>query len=239
MTGRLAQRMRINLYVLPLFLLLSILPFAHAQATYTIPISSIWQTGRIIVQIQSTPTWAHDSVIQAMQIWNQAQQWFRTTYYPTGGVLKLVEGSPGDAVVTFAWNPIICGAYGSAGGCTTSWSGYNAHAKTTIDLQWGPDYTSAIAVHELGRVLGIGTATYPQDLMNINNDVHMPSTLDLYGVHLLASGSSAHSATLPPQIPYMTVPESAVPEFPTSIIIVVTTLSSLLMIRRGNKSSLR
>lgn len=188
---------------LTLLAALTLIPFAQAQTTYTIPLEPRGWGGPINVQIQSTPTWAHNIVLHAMTTWNEAQAWFRDTYYPHTSIYTLVEATiSGDAIVTFTNTLTPEGWRGSTK------SIQEGLTRTIIDVQWGPDYTNTLALHELGRVLGLDSAIYSQDLMNIVNidRIHAPSTLDLYGVHLLAGGSQSTSATLPANIPYYLYP---------------------------------
>ena len=192
----------------------------------------------ITVQIQSTPTWAHDSVVEAMTTWNEAQVWFRNTYYQNSSVFNLVEGSQGDAIVSFTKNEITCVGSVGMGGCTT-WRNGAGQTRTIIDTVWGASYTNYLALHELGRILGLGTSSYIDqlngnpDIMSENHDGQPAiSTLDLYGLHLQALQNSASSATLPQSIPYMAVPSSALPEFSfTPFVIVLNSLLGVLLLR--------
>jgi hypothetical protein len=78
-----------------------------------------------------------------------------------------------------------------------------------------------VAIHEFGHALGIGHVNFeePHDMMRVWFEPDWQiSTLDLYAIHVLASGSApSQILTLPDNIPYELVPFSAIPEFPTTI----------------------
>jgi hypothetical protein len=246
-------KLAIIIFVLSIILFL---PFVNAQqTTYSIPLEGIvWPSNTITVHIQSTPSWAHESVVAAMTAWNEAQVWFKNTYYPTGAVFNLVEAPSntavpftGAAIVSFTSNTITCGQE-TADGCTTwhiSTISTTTNTITTIDIEWTKDYTNHVSLHEVGRILGLGTAIYTSQL-NGNPDIMSEdwsagtpaiSTLDLYAVHLMASGTSVTSATLPQNIPYMAVPDYALPEFSVMPLAVFCLGAALLLVKARQRKT--
>ncbi len=197
--------------ILALAMTLTLVIFARPAyaTTYSIPVIGRWPTLQIGLQIPSTPTWAHDVVLNASHVWNMAQAWFARNYFPGGNVYTFVESPTGNATVTFG----IPAQYASI---AVGWTQYvldhsltiiGAHiflddgvfnagqAHNETDLEYG----FRIALHELGRVLGlgslvdgldvmdpIGTASHARDPPNI-------SMIDLFALHVLASESSFSS----------------------------------------------
>jgi hypothetical protein len=63
-----------------------------AEQSYTIPLEgAAWDHYTITVQIPMTPKWNQDDVLQGMTIWNEAEQWFKTTYQ--GRTFRFLEAS--------------------------------------------------------------------------------------------------------------------------------------------------
>jgi hypothetical protein len=64
-------------------------------------------------------------------------------------------------------------------------------------------YAFWLALHELGRILGLGSIIDGKDIMepnylpNVVTEVPKLSTLDLYALHVLAQGSAPNFVTLP------------------------------------------
>jgi hypothetical protein len=70
---------------------------------------------------------------------------------------------------------------------------------------------AAVIMHELGHALGLDHATGKDDLMYTGVDqlppsYSLPSTLDLYALWLLASGTDQRVVSLPISIPYALPP---------------------------------
>ena len=112
-------------------------------------------------------------------------------------------------------------------------------------------YAFWLAIHELGRVLGLGSILDSSDVMDpmatpARLDSPMLSTLDLYAVHVLASGSAPAFVTLPSNVQNQMVdattflghgqPPTPVPEFNGYYGILTAVCSlTLLLIRRRKK----
>ena len=196
------------------------LPLAHADTQYTIPMKGgRWASYTITVRIPLEPKTSHDGVLDALQVWNQAQEWFQATYYPDGKVYTFKESSGGGQVrVQFEKTMKEAGLAQTTGNGNTYTSG---RVQINIEFSKFRSYVSAVALHEFGHILGLAHATLGDDLMNVSFEYKLPSTLDLYAVHVLASGKTPASVTLPSNISYMTVPETAIPEFPTPVVLMV------------------
>ena len=230
-------------FTLLFFILLVVTPTSQAQAdaTYTIPLlGGRWTTYTIRVRIPAEPAWAHDAVLNAMQVWNEAQDWFKETYYPQGKVYSFTESSTAQVNVRWVSADHCCWAYVLV-------SGHRITTGVPIDLttDLGPGHTgllTATATHEFGHALGLVDLYYlvkdgeplSHDLMWGTMYAWRPSTLDLYAVHVLAEGSTPERVTLPSNIPYQEVPLSAIPEFPVSlpVLLGVVFAVSLLMLKR-------
>jgi hypothetical protein len=226
-----------------------LMPLVMAQQTYTIPLLTVdWGSTRTIaVGIPSQPQWAYDTMLEGMQIWNQAQQWFVRSYYPqdTGSVFTLEPAKNSNPMVTVTYTQsktIQCGSITVGGGCTT-----NDGTEIVIVLS-GLEYCQCeLAAHELGHVLGLGdNPSLSQDLMNRYVPFVNPSTLDLYAVFLVAqqfgAAQSGDSVTLPSTIPYYQWEPGMIPipEFPiTGLPVLVVCLSLVsILVRKKVKSSI-
>ena len=109
-------------------------------------------------------------------------------------------------------------------------------------------YAFRLALHEFGRILGLGSVLDGQDLMDPQGTPERAlqppvfSTLDLYAVHVLASGNAPAFVTLPSNMQNQLIDASAllgsgapvpVPEFPvTSLSIVVAFLAAGFLLSR-------
>ena len=190
------------------------LPLVHADSqNYWIPTyGQSWVHSTIYVNIPATPTDAHDMVVHALAIWNAAQLWFASQYFPNGAVYTLKESSTGTVHVFFTDQAGVDSvAHGEKG--DVGWT----------EVQGQPDITGAnvylvtskiwiyLVAHEFGHVLGLGhiavasesaqTCIYT-DLMCHFVYGQLPSTLDLYALHLLAGHSTSDTVTLPAKITY-------------------------------------
>jgi hypothetical protein len=200
--------------ILGLALALSLIMFARPAyaATYSIPVVGRWSTLQIGLQIPSTPAWAHDLVLNASQVWNMAQVWFQQNYFPGGNVYSFVESPVGNATVTFGmppeyvsiavgWTQYILDQSSTIIGAHTFLDGrvFNAgQGNNGTALEYG----FRIALHELGRVLGLGSLVDGLDVMNPMGttsharDPPIISMMDLFALHVLASEPSLSSPVI-------------------------------------------
>jgi hypothetical protein len=188
----------------------------YAGPQYGIPINGREAASVIGLRIQATPIWAHDVVLNASLVWNQAQVWYQQTSSSKGAVYTFVEANNGSATVKFsmpqAYSEIAVG-----------WTNYKfapssriiiASTQTFLDPNV---FNSAqennatarqiafwLALHELGRVLGLGSVLDSHDIMDPlwtpNRVLPMISTLDIYALHVLASGDAPNFVTLPSNV---------------------------------------
>ncbi len=200
--------------ILGLALALSLIMFAKPTyaTTYSMPVAGRWSSLQIGLQIPSTPAWAHDLVLNASQVWNIAQVWFEQNYFPGGNVYSFVESPVGNATVTFGMPP----EYVSI---AVGWTQYILTQPSTIigahtfldgrvfNVGQGSNATALeygfrIALHELGRVLGLGSLVDGFDVMNpIGTTGHardppIISMMDLFALHVLASEPSLSSPVI-------------------------------------------
>jgi hypothetical protein len=171
--------------------------------TYSIPVVGRWSTLQVGLQIPSTPAWAHDLILNASRAWNVAQVWFAQNYFPGGRAYTFVQSPTGNATVTFGMPAgFACIAVG--------WTQYQLDHSSTIlsahvfldDQVFNAgqehnatalDYGFRIALHELGRVLGLGSLVDRLDVMDpIGTASHaldppIISMIDLFALHVLAS----------------------------------------------------
>jgi len=206
--------MNLRAGVLAPALALTLMMFARpAYATiYSMPVVGRWSTLQVGLQVPPTPTWAHDVVLNASRVWNMAQVWFAQNYFPGGKVYSFVESRVGNATVTFGmpseyaciavgWTQYILGAGLTIIGAHTflDRSVFNAgqeHNETALE------YGLRLALHELGRVLGLGSVVDGLDIMDpIGTASHardppIISMIDLFALHVLASESSFSSPVI-------------------------------------------
>ena len=204
-------------YFLPLlFVALITLTPVHASTEPSIPINGRYSVLTIKIYIPATPTWAHDVVLNATIAWNKAQLWSLENN-PTAIVYNFVEADDGTAtsLVSFsmpaAYAPIAVGwtTYQYAPSSTTSIVSTQTYLTPTVfnDAQasnaTARSYAFWLALHELGRVLGLGSILDGQDIMDCmytsQRVTQTPklSTLDLYALHVLAQGTAPNFVTLP------------------------------------------
>jgi hypothetical protein len=187
----------------------------HASQDLSIPINGRYSTLTIPVEIPSTPRWAHDVVLNASTAWNEAQVWYQQSTSSTGNSYSLVESDQATATISFSMPQAVSGV-------AVGWTIYQfaSSSKTTIvssqtfldpsvfnPLQenniTARQLAFRLAIHELGRVLGLGSVLDGRDVMDPRNtparasQPPMISTLDLYAVHILAQGSAPSFVTLP------------------------------------------
>lgn len=204
-------------YSIPLYVLLLIvwsgIPAVHAGPQYSIPTNGRYTTSIIGLQIQSTPKWAHDVVLDAAVVWNQAQVWYLQGSSSKGAVYTFVETNDGSATVNFN----MPSAYS---GIAVGWTDYKfapaskiiiISTQTFLDPKvftssqennaTARQYAFWLALHELGRVLGLGSVLDSQDIMDplwtVNRLTPMISMLNLYALCVLASGNAPNFVMLP------------------------------------------
>jgi len=203
--------MNLRAGILAFALTLTLIMFARPAyaTTYSIPVVGRWSSLRIGLQIPSNPTWAHDVVLNASRVWNRAQVWFAQNYFPGGNVYSFVESQVGNATVTFGmpaeWASIAVG-----------WTQYILDKSLTIikahtfldggvfnagqeHNETAREYGFRLALHELGRVLGLGSLVDGLDVMDPigtasrARDPPIISIIDLFALHILASESYVSS----------------------------------------------
>ena len=200
------------------------------------------------VRVPSDPSWVHDTVLEAMEIWNHAQEWFVQKYYPKENHTYILKASTSGQIIVVFENKTNSEYIGLTN--YVHIGGRIVRATITlavIESSQALDCTLNLALHEFGHGLGLGGANSnntSNDLMwdksATSCDFQTPSTLDLFAIHVLAAGGTPRSVTLPSNIPYEVVPESAVPEFsyePVVLLMVTVFVSLLVLRRRGRQRS--
>lgn len=182
-------------------------PLVQASAEYSIPVNGRFSTLTIGVQISQEPKWAHDVVLNATIVWNQAQEWYQHNVQD-GQVYTFFESSTGSVTVSFG----VPAAYS---GFAVGWTAYKfaPSSKTSIisaqvfldgnifsaaqeNNSTARQYAFRLALHELGHVLGLGHVLDGKDIMDPRGPAYLAtqqpliSTLDLYAIHTLASSAS-------------------------------------------------
>jgi hypothetical protein len=226
-------------------------PLVHADpATYVIPLEGgRWASNTIQVYVSDGEEWQQDQILQAMQLWNQAQLWFAREYFPNSSVytFELGDSSAPVQVALINSSTIVENILG--------WTDYHAQngviesAKVTIAATNSQHAVLVISAHELGHVLGLGddAVCCKKDLMNAfpitNNVSDLPTTLDLYALHILATANAIPTFVwLSNEIPYQTA--LSTPKFNGSpAMITIDTTSNVIGYskknrREGNSQSL-
>lgn len=191
--------------------LITVLPIVQAASERSIPVNGRYSTLAIGVRIQQEPRWAHDVVLDAMLVWNQAQEWYAYDQnFHDGPIFQLFESSIGNVTVCFR----IPTSYSRF---AMGWTEYKfaSSSKTSIisaqvflaekifsaaqeNNSTARQYAFRLALHELGRVLGLGSIIDGKDIMDPRDPSHLMtqqsliSTLDLHAIHALASGDDIH-----------------------------------------------
>jgi hypothetical protein len=204
-------------YILPLILLtLMTLTPVHASTEPSIPINGRYSILTIKIYIPAFPKWAHDVVLNATIAWNRAQLW-NLQNNPTATLYNFVETDDGTAtsLVSFsmpaAYASIAVGwtTYKFASGSRTSIVSTQTYLTPTVFNEaqasnaTARQYAFWLALHELGRILGLGSILDGKDIMEPRytparvTQIPNLSTLDLYALHVLAQGSAPNFVTLP------------------------------------------
>ena len=176
---------------------------ADAQTQYTIPVNWQLPPGQVNIAVPATPEWAHDAVLDALRIWNEAQLWVKEKIFKTGEVYMFSESASGTEVRFVYRDQSGCGAVlDTPKGRVISLRLMDSFNKTI-----SPVVVTSCAAHELGHILGVGHTSVHLDLMSGLVIPAAPSTLDLYAVHLLAGGLKERTiVTLPSDITYARAP---------------------------------
>jgi len=201
-------------------LLLTLIPQAAAQGVYALTLSPFrWPPSAIPVWIDpSAPDFARRGTEMAMEAWNRAQDWFLQKYaYMLNNrpqPYRLYETSfQGSKAISVYFKPYT---NPDTLGVTRGTPPYVDITIFLVTEDGRPINEVAvlnIALKELGHALGIGGVSVQSDAMYgyslaVENMTLLPSTLDLYGLYVIASGlsrqymDSDYAVNLPPQIPY-------------------------------------
>jgi hypothetical protein len=132
-----------------------------------------------------------------------AQAWFKDKYVPDGSVYEFVERPGGNATVSFGiprqfasiavgWTQYILDKGSIIIGARVFLDGnvFNAGQEHNATAR---DFGFRLALHELGRALGLGSLVDGLDIMDPigstshANDPPIISTIDLFALHVLAS----------------------------------------------------
>ena len=149
--------------------------------------------------------------------WNQAQLWFEQDAPANGETYTFVESDQASAVISFS----MPAAYS---GFAVGWTNYkyapsskNIHLNSTFldpyvfsssqeNNATAREYALRLALHELGRILGLGSVFDGRDIMDPRNtpgrvnEAPLLSTLDLYATQVLALGNAPNAVTLPSNV---------------------------------------
>ncbi len=175
--------------------------------------------------------------------------WFAGEYFPNSSVYTFELGDSSAPVQVALVNS------STVVGNILGWTDYRAQngviesARVRIAATNSPHAVLVISAHELGHVLGLGddAVCCKKDLMNAfpitNNVSDLPTTLDLYALHILATVNAIPTFVwLSNEIPYETA--LSAPKFngsPAMITIDASTsnvISSKKNRREGNSQSL-
>lgn len=199
-----------------LLLVLMVVAPTQASTQPSIPISGRYSALVIKIYIPSSPKWAHDVVLNATLAWNRAQVWNQQNSN-SGTVYQFVETDDGSATAIVSFS--MPAAYA---GIAVGWTEYKfapGSRSTVVSTMTYLDpavfnqaqatnmtaqrYALWLSLHELGRILGLGSILDGQDIMEPRytpqrvSQVPRLSTLDLYALQVLAQGSAPAFVTLP------------------------------------------
>lgn len=204
--------MRFRLFAPFIALLLVVITRPVYACTYSIPVVGRWRSLQIGLGIPLTPSWAHDLILDAARVWNLAQLWFQRNYAPDGSVYNLIDSSQGNVSISFGvpvgfesiavgWTQYvfegpmtIVGAHVFLDGTVFG----DAHEPNATAV----DFAFRVALHELGRVLGLGSLIDSLDIVNpVGTVTHASqppfiSVIDLFALHVLASQPPQPASTI-------------------------------------------
>jgi hypothetical protein len=209
-TEVLSARIAVLLFSLTLII---VFPPVHADSgAYVIPLEGArWSSSTIQVYISGGEEWQQNQTLQAMQLWNQAQLWFANEYFPNSSVYTFEVGDSSAPVQVTLLNSstVVDNILG--------WTDYHKQngvidsVNVRIAASNSAHALLVLSSHELGHVLGLGDDVIccKKDLMNafpiVNNVSALPTTLDLYALHILAIANAIPSFVwLSNGIPYET-----------------------------------
>jgi hypothetical protein len=142
-------------------------------------------------------------VLGAARVWNLAQLWFQQNYFPDGRVFTFVASPSGNVTVSYGmpagfvsiavgWTEYVLD------GASTIASAHVFLDGSSLGVPQEPNVTGLefgfrLALHELGRALGLGSLVSGSDIMDpvgtISRATQPPmiSFIDLFALHILAS----------------------------------------------------
>lgn len=210
------RRIERSAYGIVLALLVFVAAVPVHAAEVSIPIIGRYSTSVIPLYIPPYPKWAHDVVLNAAIAWNNAELWQRQNNN-SASFYSFVETDDGTATSTISFS--MPQAYA---GFAVGWTNYNfavgsrtsiVGTQTFLDPSvFNPSqegnmtawrYAFRLALHELGRIQGLGSVLDDQDIMDPRGTPQQAkeapklSTLDLFALHILALGNSPQFVTLP------------------------------------------
>jgi hypothetical protein len=223
---------KMALFFMILVTMLFLTPSVRADGDYTIELEGYrWLRSQIPIEIDTTNQTLYNSAIDAVGIWNKAMNWMRDAYDPQGSLYQFTITPSGLVTIHFgipyqyqqtSYSKVSFPCYQCTGITYYYNNGYEmTHVDITINdssylanSAFGVRVTILQALnHELGHALGLGHTALTQDLMNQYFDIGKatgvtvyPTTLDLYGIQVLADGVVKDSVTLPSNIPYQVFP---------------------------------
>lgn len=236
------NRYTTSLAFLLLIFAMALIPVAQGQSqAYTIALEGgRWNTQTITVDVPTTPAWAHDAVADALTIWVQGQLWFKVTYFPNGGTYDFATSTHDDNSTRSQVNIEFVDSNESSVGRTdmkylsisrnitsitvTLPRSYNGQELDMTQRAW----FARLSIHMIGHVLGLDDLNEICDIMQAIDpacSASLPSTLDLFALHILAAGTVPFNVTLPSGIPYETMPKASGDSSPFLVVVLIVSLA--------------